>query len=132
MVSPVRYEEPPHLEPEKAQAILADAIGANNTDEASAVLIGLALFDDDRAFVEHWCVRLGQEAIDPGLRGSAALAAGHVARRFRTLEPETREMVEAVATDPEVDGRKYDALDDIRQFLGVIPEHWPSRGYFRA
>jgi hypothetical protein len=26
-------------------------------------------------------------------------------------------MVEAVAADPQVDSRKYDALDDIRQFL---------------
>jgi hypothetical protein len=114
----VRYEEPPHLEPEEAQAILAAGIGETDTDEASAVLIGLALFDDDRAFVEHWCVRLGREARDPRLRGSAALAAGHHARRFQTLEPETWEMVEAVAADPEVDSRKYDALDDIRQFLG--------------
>jgi hypothetical protein len=114
----VRYEQPPHLHPDEAQPILAGALGATDTDEASAVLIGLALFDDDRTFVEEWCVRLGREASDPGLRGSAALAAGHLARRFHALQPETCEMVEEVAADPEVDGRKYDALDDLRQFLG--------------
>ena len=114
----MRYEEPPHLEPKQARPILEAAISADEAEQASAVLIGLALFDDDCSFVEEWCVRLGQEARDPALRGSAALAAGHLARRFQTLQPETRAMVKAVATDPEVDGRKYDALDDLRQFLG--------------
>jgi hypothetical protein len=122
-----QYEEPPHLEPEEAEAILAAGIGETDTDEARAVQIGLVLFDDDRAFVEHWCVRLGRQARDPQLRGSAALAAGHLARPFQTLEPETWEMVETVAADPQVDSRKYDTLDDIRQFLRVIPEHWPMR-----
>lgn len=114
----MRYEEPPHLSPEQAGPILTAALRATETDEASAVLIGLALFHDDRSFVERWCVRLGREARDPWLRGSAALAAAHLARRFQMLDAEVRQMVEAVAADPEVDGRKYDALDDIRRFLG--------------
>jgi hypothetical protein len=114
----MRYEEPPHLTPEQAGPILMAALSATETDEASTVLIGLALFDDDRSFVEQWCVRLGREARDPWLRGSAALAAAHLARRFQTLDAEARQMVEDVVADPEVDGRKYDALADIRQFLG--------------
>jgi hypothetical protein len=118
MVRLMRYEDPPHLEPDRAQPILEAGLDARNSDEASAVLLGLALYDDNRPFVEGWCVRLGREARDPSMRGSAALAAGHLARRFQRLEPETRAMVEAVAADPDVDGRKYDALDDVRQFLG--------------
>jgi hypothetical protein len=58
-----------------------------------------------------------REAADAQLRGAAALSAGHLARRFGTLAPETQAMVRAVAHDLSVDGRKYDALDDIEQFL---------------
>jgi hypothetical protein len=118
IVSFVKYEDPPHLERADAEAILAAGIAMSDAGyDANAVLIGLALYDDDQDFVERWCVRVGREAIDPWLRGSAALSAGHLARRFRSLQPETREMVQAVAADPQVDGRKYDAVDDLRQFL---------------
>jgi hypothetical protein len=112
----VRYEEPPHLSHEEAAPILVAALDRTDSGDASAVVIGLALFDDDPSFAEQWCVRLGLHASDPALRGSAAVAAGHLARRFRSLAVETRSMVEAVANDPEVDGRKYDALNDVRQF----------------
>jgi hypothetical protein len=112
----LRYEEPPHLTHEEAEPILTVGLSATETGEASSVLIGLALFDDDLSFVEGWCVRLGQQAHDAALRGSAALAAGHLACRFGRLSSEARAMVEEVALDPDVDGRKYDALDDVRRF----------------
>ncbi len=100
IVSSMRYEEPPHLTPEQAGPILTAALSATETDEASPVLIGLALFDDDRSFVEQWCVRLGRDARDPWLRGSAALAAAHLAHRFQTLDAEARQMVEAFRRIP--------------------------------
>src|SRR5262249_54006190 len=92
------------------------ALTASATSHASAVLIGLALFDDDPAFVERWCTRLGRDAADPALRGTAALAAGHLARRVGALRPDTQAMVRAVAADPAVDGRKHDALEDVEHF----------------
>jgi hypothetical protein len=85
---------------------------------AGAVLIGLATFDDDPAYVERWCRRLGQDAADPALRGSAALAAAELAKRLGTLAPETEAMVRTVAADPAVDGRKHDALEDVERLVG--------------
>jgi hypothetical protein len=114
----VRYEKPPHLSHDEAAAVLEQALTAPETSHASAVLIGLALYDDDEAFVERWCRRLGRDAADPALRGSAALAAAQLAKRFGTLAPETRAMVRSVAADPAVDGRKQDALADIERFAG--------------
>jgi hypothetical protein len=109
-VDTVRYEPPPHLSHDEADAVLEPALTPAETSHASAVLIGLAQFDDDRAFVERWCTRAGRDAADPALRGSAALAAAQLAKRFGTLEPETQAMVRAVAADPAVDGRKHEAL----------------------
>jgi hypothetical protein len=114
----VRYEEPPHLSHDEAVSVLQRALTDPNGSYGSAVIIGLALFDDDRAFVEEWCTTLGLGAHDPGLRGSAALSAGHLARRFGTLSAATREMVYAVAADEDVDGRKHDAVEDVELFLG--------------
>jgi hypothetical protein len=111
------YEQPPHLSHEEAQLVLERARHGSSQTEAAAVLIGLALFDDDREFVEGWCRLLGTEASDPALRGAAALSAGHLARRFGILDEGTQAMVRRVAADPVVDGRKYDALEDMEQFL---------------
>jgi hypothetical protein len=85
-VWPAQYEEPPHLEPEEAEAILAAGIGETDTDEASAVLIGLVLFDNDRAFVEHWCVRLGRKS----KRSSVAGIGGTCSRSSRSRLPDAR------------------------------------------
>jgi hypothetical protein len=114
----VRFEQPPHLPHDEAAEVLEQALTGRDDRDASAVLIGLALFDDDQPFVEGWCTTVGLRARDPALRGSAALAAGHLARRFGTLSAETREMVYAVAADPAVDGRKHDAVDDVEKFVG--------------
>ena len=112
------FEEPPQLPHGEAAAILDQALTGRDDPYASAVLIGLALFDDDQPFVEGWCTTVGLHARDPTLRGSAALAAGHLARRFGKLSAETREMVHGVAADPTVDGRKHDAVEDVERFLG--------------
>ncbi len=112
------YEEPPHLSHDEATSVLQHALTELDGSNASVVIIGLALFDEDLRFVEGWCTTLGLHARDPWLRGSAALSAGHLARRFGALAPETKEMVYAVAADENVDGRKHDAVDDMEHSLG--------------
>jgi len=91
--SGVRFEHPAHLLHDEAASVLEQAVTGRDDPHASEVLMRLALFDDDQAFVENWCTTIGFHAQDPALRGSAALAAGHLARRFGTLSSETREMV---------------------------------------
>ena len=116
--SSMKYEQPPHLPHDEAASVLEEALRGSHDSDADAVLIGLAMFDDDQTFAEAWCRRIGTEASEPELRAAAALSAGHLARRFGTLHPETQLMVRAVAADPSVDARKHDALEDMEQFLG--------------
>ncbi|MEU5811567.1 hypothetical protein [Streptomyces sp. NPDC047718] len=91
--------------------------------EAADALVGSALNDDDREFVEHWCVEVGTRAA-PGspLLGLAGLCLGHTARRFGRLGEEALALVESLAAraeaDPsDVDGRALDGWDDARSFL---------------
>ncbi|WP_229872097.1 hypothetical protein [Promicromonospora soli] len=91
--------------------------------EAADALVGSALNDDDREFVEHWCVQVGTRA-DSGsqLLGLAGLCLGHVARRFGHLGDEALALVHSLAAradvdSADVDGRAIDGLDDVRIFL---------------
>jgi hypothetical protein len=91
--------------------------------EAARALVGTALNDDDREFVEHWCIQVGTRAA-PGspLLGLAGLCLGHTARRFAFLSEEAfalaRSLAERAEANPsDVDGRALDGYDDVRSFL---------------
>ncbi|MFE4974294.1 hypothetical protein ACFRAR_19565 [Kitasatospora sp. NPDC056651] len=91
--------------------------------EAARVLVGAALGDEDGAFVEHWCVRVGTRARSGSpLLGLAGLCLGHTARRFGRLGDEAVALARSLAArseaDPsDVDGRALDGYDDVRSFL---------------
>ncbi|MEU1686317.1 hypothetical protein [Micromonospora sp. NPDC005707] len=91
--------------------------------EAASVLVGIALNDEDQAFVEYCCVEVGTRAIAGSpLLGLAGLCLGHTARRFGCLSDEALALAESLAMRAEVDssdvdGRALDGLDDIRSFL---------------
>jgi hypothetical protein len=91
--------------------------------EAATVLVGSALNDDDREFVERWCMEVGTRAV-PGspLLGLAGLCLGHTARRFGRLSDEALALARSLSAraeaDPsDVDGRALDGYDDVRSFL---------------
>jgi hypothetical protein len=98
---------------------------ADRSHESSAAnaLVGIALNDDDREFIERCCLELGRRAAAGSpLLGLAALCLGHVARRFRHVSDEAVALAESLATrarlDPsDVDGRALDGIDDIRAYL---------------
>lgn len=118
------FENPPALPHEVVAEVLERALRDRSAEiEAASVLVGTALHDDDRAFVEHWCVEVGTRAV-PGspLLGLAGLCLGHTARRFGRLgDPAlalARSLAERAEADPsDVDGRALDGYDDIRDFL---------------
>jgi hypothetical protein len=91
--------------------------------EAAVALVGIALNDDDRAFIEQCCVEVGtRAAAGSQLLGLAGLCLGHVARRFGQLSERAAGLAEALAAraelDPaDVDGRAFDGPDDIRSYL---------------
>ncbi|MFF9624412.1 hypothetical protein [Streptomyces griseosporeus] len=118
------FENPPALPHEVVAEVLERALRDRSAEfEAASVLVGSALHDDDRAFVEHWCVEVGTRAV-PGspLLGLAGLCLGHTARRFGRLGDTAlalaRSLAERAEADPaDVDGRALDGYDDIRDFL---------------
>ncbi|MFI1224158.1 MULTISPECIES: hypothetical protein [unclassified Streptomyces] len=118
------FQNPPALPHDEVVEVLERALRDRSHEyEAAGVLVGSALNDDDREFVESWCVRVGTRAV-PGspLLGLAGLCLGHTARRFGQLSDEALALTHALAAraeaDPsDVDGRALDGLDDVRDFL---------------
>ena len=124
MHSHLRFENPSALPHEVVAEVLERTLhDPAHEGEAAGVLVGSALGDDDREFVEHWCVQVGTRAV-PGrpLLGLAGLCLGHVARRFGRLGDEALALAQSLAAraeaDPsDVDGRALDGFDDVRSFL---------------
>jgi hypothetical protein len=124
MHSHMRFQNPPVLPHEVVVETLERALGDRAYEfEAASVLVGSALKDDDREFVEHWCVQVGRRAVSGSpLLGLAGLCLGHTARRFGHLSDEALALAQSLAAraelDPsDVDGRALDGLDDVRSFL---------------
>lgn len=114
-----RYENPPLVTHPVADEVLATALTAGQPAlEPTGVLVGLALYDGDRAYVEQWCRRVAQDSQQPTLVATVALCLGHLARRFRTLEPASVRLVERLATHGDLDGRVLSALDDVTTYMG--------------
>lgn len=120
----MRFENPPALSHDVVVETLERALGDRAHEfEAASVLVGSALKDDDREFVEHWCVQVGTRAVlGSQLLGLAGLCLGHTARRFGHLSDEalalSRSLAARAEVDPsDVDGRALDGLDDVRTFL---------------
>jgi hypothetical protein len=111
------YEDPPLLPHDAAAATLEAIVGGDLPEyDPNRVLIGLGLYDNDRGFVEQWALRIGEHTNDASLRDSAALALGHLARRFGEIGEEGRAFVRRAANHPESIGRARDAADDIQRF----------------
>ncbi len=92
-----------------------EAFASHDPVVVSEALVAVALHDEDAAWVEEQCRRLAAHD-DAGIRGTAGLCLGHVARRFGVVAEESWRLVEDLCDDPAVDGRPCDALDDLRQF----------------
>jgi hypothetical protein len=96
------FENPPALPHDIVLDILSRALAGdedqNTQFEAASALVGIALKDDDRAFVERCCLEVGARA-EPGshLLGLAGLCLGHSARRFGTLSGEAIALADSLA-----------------------------------
>jgi hypothetical protein len=93
------YEDPPLLPHDAAAAAFEAVLGGDLPEyDPNSVLIGLGLYDSDRGFVEQWAVLIGERTNDASLRDSAALALGHLARRFGEISDEGRALSVAQRT----------------------------------
>ena len=119
------FDNPPGRGHDAASTVLEAALhNVALEGEAADVLVGLALHDDDQAFVEGWCIKLGKR-LAPGsaLLGLTGLCIGHLARRFGRVSDEAALLVVDLAnrskSDPaDVDARAQDGLDDVAFFTG--------------
>jgi hypothetical protein len=109
MLVRVACDEPLRVDHAIGDAVLRRALQGKRaaphtraTPHPHSTVIALALHDDDPAFLERWCVRLGREAPDAGMRAVAALGIGHLASRFGTASPEAAELVRELARDKEL------------------------------
>ncbi|WP_285103992.1 hypothetical protein [Promicromonospora sp. MEB111] len=118
------FYNPPALPHDEVVETLEWALGDRAYEgEAANALVGSALNDNDREFVEHWCMQVGTRAV-PGspLLGLAGLCLGHTARRFGHLSDEAVALVHSLAAraeaDPvDVDSRALNGLDDVKDYL---------------
>jgi hypothetical protein len=107
----VRYEDPQPLPHDEAEEVF----GSGDDAAICNALAGAALYDEDAAWVEAWCLRLGGSH-SADVRGLAATCLGHVARRFGSIRPDSLDLLGRLRNDPAVGGRADDALDDVRMF----------------
>jgi HEAT repeat protein len=79
--------------------------------------VALAYHDSDVGWVQDLCLSLLADH-DPGVRGTAALCLGHLARIHGTLDlHRVVPALKALLNDPEVRGTVMDAMDDIQIFI---------------
>jgi hypothetical protein len=94
------HHEPLRVDHATCEAVLREALeGRSATPHPHSALIALCLHDDDRAFAEGWCIRVGRAAPDPGMRMVAALGISYLTSRFRRIGPEAAELVRTLAAD---------------------------------
>jgi hypothetical protein len=80
-------------------------------------LLSLAFHDPDWRWVQNLCLDAMTNS-DAGVRGTAALCLGHVARIHKQLDLDrVLPALQQLQDDPEIGWRVKDAIDDIDTFI---------------
>jgi hypothetical protein len=111
----VQYEP---IEP-GSRAAAEQAAASENAETVAKAVLAVALHDE-ADWAVAFCERFARHT-EAGIRGSALLGFGHLARRFRRLNGEcVRPLLEAGLVDPDpwVRGQAESAADDVESFLG--------------
>lgn len=110
------YEQPSYAGP----AALERAIADDDVETLRTMIIGAALYEEERNIVEPACLRLSGHR-DEIVRGNAILGFGHIARLFGDVGAESIDAVRRGLSDPSeyVRGQAHAAASDLRHFLGV-------------
>lgn len=111
----LRYEEPTPLERDEVHRILREG----STEEIERALVAVALLEEDFDFALS--VILGcAKSDEPGVRGTAILGLGHLARIHRRIPADpVADLVQAALADENayVRGQAESAADDIAMFV---------------
>jgi hypothetical protein len=112
----VRYDFIEPITRDDAERIASCA----ETDVLLRAVLAVSLHDGDLAWAQGFCARFVGHP-DPGVRGSALLGFGHLARRFGRLDAErVRPLLVTGLADPDawVRGQADTAAGDVDFFLG--------------
>lgn len=96
----------------------------DNVNDLPALLVAVALHEDDLAWAQAYCLALADHP-NENVRGNAILGFGHLARRFGTLAEQAKPAIERGLLDTSafVRGQAVASADDVSQFLGW---HFPD------
>ncbi len=102
------------------EAAAEAAILRDDPAELLYVPVAASLYSDNLEWTQGVCLRLAAHS-HFNVRGNAILGFGHLARRFGQLDRARVEpFLRSALLDPDtyVSGHAYDAIDDVRHFLG--------------
>ncbi|MDF3288513.1 hypothetical protein [Streptomyces silvisoli] len=80
-------------------------------------LISVALYEDDRGWVESWIIKLSKHR-DVGVRGTAAVSLGHVARLHGEISSPALDAIRTLLDDERTAGAASNAISDVKMFVG--------------
>ena len=94
------------------------AVQKNEVRALYRMVIAVTLYHEDRAYAESLCRTLSIHDRST-VRGNAILGLGHLARRFKALEPQSIKIIEAglLDTSEYVRGQAHAAADDAAHFM---------------
>jgi hypothetical protein len=84
-------------------------------EAAARALVQVSLFENDQAWAEEQCLA-ALASTTPEVRLAAVTSAGHLVRRFGSLQPEIVSRLHDLRHDGLVGGMAEDALEDLRVF----------------
>jgi hypothetical protein len=113
----MRYQSPEPISKERALEVFR----SGTPQEISMALISAALYEDDRVWVEEWIIKLSRHQ-DVGVRGTSAVALGHVARLHGEISPSALAAIRTLLDDERTVGAATNAISDVRIFVGENPE----------
>jgi hypothetical protein len=108
----MHYQAPEPVDREEAARILA----GTDVRRIQETIINLALSGQDRAWVEEQALRLTEHP-DPGVRGIAATALGHLATFHGYVSPLVWRALARLLEDPQTRGQAKTALDDLHHAI---------------
>ncbi|WP_051393314.1 hypothetical protein [Glycomyces arizonensis] len=126
-----RFQNPPSRSHDTVAEVIDRALADRRYEQAAIdALVGVALADVDRVFIEHCCLKMGSStSAGAAFLGVSALCLGHAARRFGRLSAEAIQLAGALAArarhDPsDVSPNAVDGLGDITWHLRRYKNRW--------
>jgi hypothetical protein len=100
-----------------SRAVAIERIRGNDGPTRAAALVSLAFHESDWRWVQDQCLSLFSDG-DPGVRATAALCLGHIARIHRRLDLDrVLPALHRLQDDPNAGWQVADVMDDIDTYL---------------